>query len=332
MKKILNNLEPGKQCYFDLMGKTNRPEIFSVTIISKVRFSNKYNVVDDESGQIMRVHKKHLTPINNINREFLVNQGNNPNACIPFTHEEYRHFEIIVDFLSRAREAMMQDSDKYRITSDQLETVIIGLKLVMCKVATHFMTNEEIENISTIKNIDSRKKKNDDDNTSSSEVNTSNSKTNGSSNLVEAQSKMLKEFDAKFFDAIKNEEISTIDEKVEYIEENLAPECIMNNASDPHVITLEEIEGFSEYLYDHSRSINETYFIYLETSGSSFEVRAKVFSEEDDFPDIFKYVSDVVQKGSILPTTDMGENNKFITPFRLVSIDCSYRGGEEDNE
>ena len=89
----------GDQCYFDILGRTNKNKTLTVTIVKK-RMFGQYIVISDQTKEIFSINKKHLTPINPDNKDMFFIRKTNP--LISFDFIDYSLLKNIMKLLLKS--------------------------------------------------------------------------------------------------------------------------------------------------------------------------------------------------------------------------------------
>lgn len=329
-------IKPGMQCYFDLLGKTNRPEITSVTVISKKKFRDKYMAIVDDTREIISVSGKYLTPIND---EAPVINISHPNMCFPYTNRDHLMLQNLISFYTDLRKHAVHGKvddeikDQFFDVSN-IDAILNSLRLIDNKLLVHLVSIGEIERVETLKDIAIKK----------DEESRSQNNDNGKNNW----SVDIKKLMSQFYQKLDEQKFNSIEETKLWMTQNFPKDVIINNPTNPRILNDEDIENFAGTIVnflEESDNYSSIIMMYLVPNGKYFMTKSLEFEFGVDYDEVFEAVKEVIVANNmltILPKDIRDElrqalpedkfNSSYLVPFTLSFIGMCKKDGGGDND
>ena len=137
----------GDQCYFDILGRTNKSKTLTVTIVKKKPFGN-YIVISDQTKEVFSINKKHLTPINpNNENQFFIRKTN---PLMSFDIVDYSLLKNTMKAINTLYDDYLSKMPNYKTYDMLIKEVKKSINVILSKMAIILKNEEEHE---VIKNL-----------------------------------------------------------------------------------------------------------------------------------------------------------------------------------
>ena len=282
----------GDQCYFDILGRTNKNKTLTVTIVKK-RMFGQYIVISDQTKEIFSINKKHLTPINPDNKDMFFIRKTNP--LISFDFIDYSLLKNIMNTMDVLYEDYLSKLPKHKILNSSIQEIKRGINIILTKMSIILKNEEEHE---VVKNLVDRDYK--------SELSVINDVSNNSSNYSFYDNKDLLmnfmiEFRTKFedpFDIYSTKPANCNSEINDYFDKNFPKKLFdipKNYSHDFVLVTKCDIEDKSKRIFrslqEDRQSLDGIIIPYIDKSSN--KVKAMLFDEANSFEEIRDTISSV---------------------------------------
>ena len=282
----------GDQCYFDILGRTNKNKTLTVTIVKK-RMFGQYIVISDQTKEIFSVNKKHLTPINPDNKDMFFIRKTNP--LISFDFIDYSLLKNIMNTMDVLYEDYLSKLPKHKILNSSIQEIKRGINIILTKMSIILKNEEEHE---VVKNLVDRDYK--------SELSVINDVSNNSSNYSFYDNKDLLmnfmiEFRTKFedpFDIYSTKPANCNSEINDYFDKNFPKKLFdipKNYSHDFVLVTKCDIEDKSKRIFrslqEDRQSLDGIIIPYIDKSSN--KVKTMLFDEANSFEEIRDTISSI---------------------------------------
>ena len=137
----------GDQCYFDILGRTNKSKTLTVTVVKKKPFGN-YIVISDQTKEVFSINKKHLTPINpNNENQFFIRRTN---PLMSFDIVDYSLLKNVMNAINTLYDDYLSKMPNYNTLDMLRKEVKKSISVVLSKMSIILKNEEEHE---VVKNL-----------------------------------------------------------------------------------------------------------------------------------------------------------------------------------
>lgn len=137
----------GDQCYFDILGRTNKNKTLTVTIVKKKLFGH-YIVISDQTKEVFSINKKHLTPINpNNENQFFIRKTN---PLMSFDIVDYSLLKNTMKAIDTLYDDYLSKMPNYNTLDMLRKEVKKSISVVLSKMSIILKNEEEHE---VVKNL-----------------------------------------------------------------------------------------------------------------------------------------------------------------------------------
>lgn len=137
----------GDQCYFDILGRTNKNKTLTVTIVKKKLFGH-YIVISDQTKEVFSINKKHLTPINpNNENQFFIRKTN---PLMSFDIVDYSLLKNVMNAINTLYDDYLSKMPNYKTYDMIIKEVKKSISVVLSKMSIILKNEEEHE---VVKNL-----------------------------------------------------------------------------------------------------------------------------------------------------------------------------------
>ena len=282
----------GDQCYFDILGRTNKNKTLTVTIVKK-RMFGQYIVISDQTKEIFSINKKHLTPINPDNKDMFFIRKTNP--LISFDFIDYSLLKNIMNTMDVLYEDYLSKLPKHKILNSSIQEIKRGINIILTKMSIILKNEEEHE---VVKNLVDRDYK--------SELSVINDVSNNSSNYSFYDNKDLLmnfmiEFRTKFedpFEIYSTKPANCNSEINDYFDKNFPKKLFdipKNYSHDFVLVTKCDIEDKSKRIFrslqEDRQSLDGIIIPYIDKSSN--KIKAMLFDEANSLEEIRDTISSI---------------------------------------
>ena len=143
----------GEQCYFDILGRTNKNKTLTVTIVKK-RMFGQYIVISDQTKEIFSINKKHLTPINPDNKDMFFIRKTNP--LISFDFIDYSLLKNTVNAMDALYDDYLSKLPKHKLLNSSIQEIKRSINIILAKMSIVLKNEEEHEVVKNLVDRDYR--------------------------------------------------------------------------------------------------------------------------------------------------------------------------------
>lgn len=137
----------GDQCYFDILGRTNKNKTLTVTIVKKKLFGH-YIVISDQTKEVFSINKKHLTPINpNNENQFFIRKTN---PLMSFDIVDYSLLKNVMNAINALYDDYLSKMPNYKTHDMLIKEVKKSINVILSKMSIILKNEEEHE---VVKNL-----------------------------------------------------------------------------------------------------------------------------------------------------------------------------------
>lgn len=294
----------GDQCYFDILGNTNKSKTFTVTVVKKKMFG-RYVVISDQTKEVFSINKRHLTPINpNNDNQFFIRRTNplisfdivdysllkNTMKAIDALYDEYLSKKLDSDYETyKNLDIIKQEINK------SISTILSKMSIILKNEEEHEVVKNLIDRdyrsaLSIINNISNNSSNN---NFSYPDFDIKNTLTNF---MIDFRSE-FPDPDAIYYSGFDGKELTSNSEVNNYFNEHF-PRKLFNFSKDyPHdfiLVTKCDIEDKSKRIFEslqHDSSLDGVIIPYIDKSSN--KVKTMLFDDECTIEDINKTISSI---------------------------------------
>jgi hypothetical protein len=337
----------GQQCYFDLMGNTNRTDIDVCTVIKKKPFRNYYTVLFDNTKEIATVPRRILTPIDlNNGSKIHVTHQINPMNNITFEIKDHLMLHSLIDLFEGLKTAIAdyennQEAIK-KIFGDSftVDTILMSLRLLDSKIHHCVAVNDDLSIVRSKRILQSYQaadmEKNSTQPTQPTGEGSNNTIFNGP---INKDIKKIHEIE----EGISKGNFSCIEDIAEFICKEYPINLLINHIHEPQVYSKRTIREFSsDILLSLNNSEEEdaaVAFLYLPRPDKKNYILFKK-SDDLDEDDIFDKVYDLVKRSNMInfllsrgfKLKSVDPSEAFFTPYKLMYVVIHREGGFDFDE
>lgn len=352
MKMKNSKLVNGQQCYFDLMGNTNRTDIDVCTVIKKKPFRNYYTVLFDKTKEIATVPRRILTPVdmNNGSKMAIIRQINPMNNII-FEIQDHMMIHSLIELFEGLKTAITDHENNQeaigKIFGDSftIDTILMSLRLLDNKIHHCVAVNDDLSIVRT-KRIVQTYQAGDimEQNAKIMEQKIHNSPEKDSNNAIfnspiNNDIKKIHEIE----EGISKGKFSCIEDIAEYVCKEYPINLLINHIHEPQVYSERTIRQFSsDILLSLNNSEEEdaaVAFLYLPRPDKKNYILFKK-SDDLDEDDIFDKVYDLVKRSNMIDfllsrgfkLKSVDPSEAFFTPYKLMYVVIHREGGFDFDE
>lgn len=346
-----DKLVNGQQCYFDLMGNTNRTDIDVCTVIKKKPFRNYYTVLFDNTKEIATVPRRILTPIDlNNGSKIPVTHQINPMNNITFEIKDHMMLHSLIELFEGLKTAIAdyennQEAIK-KIFGDSftVDTILMSLRLLDSKIHHCVAVNDDLSIVrskrilQTYQDADIMEK-----NAAIMEQNKTQPTGDGNNNIfngpINKDIKKIHEIE----EGISKGNFRCVEDIAEYVCKEYPINLLINHIHEPQVYSERTIREFSsDILLSLNNSEEEdaaVAFLYLPRPDKKNYI---LFKKSDDLneDDIFDQVYDLVKRSNMInfllsrgfKLKSVDPSEAFFTPYKLMYVVIHREGGFDFDE